>query len=697
MNTFNYHMQFEDLIGIYLCNGLDNKERVEFETHSQSCSPCRQSLDEARIFEAKVFQVLIPDRAPKDLEDRLVNAFRTEVSLQAGERSRGMRIFLNSRILTRWIALPAAALVCIIIGAVIMTQPMTLGKHMGESATRKSSLEVLCSAMPEAEQASVDKSLVTRYSRNSGNVQFEQKGSNNKSDVFANSPVTQRMNLNEQVEHDGVLVAESKPEDSLKKVLGNSSSLPAIKDAIDSSRKIIKTGVLTFEVESFENAYQKVVGILGEERGYVASSSTTVLGNGKVQGQIVIRFLPERFDTITLKLRTLGELKHQEVSSEDVTKQYVDLMARLGNAKTLETRLLQLMNDKKAQIKDLLEVEKNLADVREKIERFQGEIKYYDNLTSLATLTLDITEKDMGQVVEYVQTQTGNLVVAVADVEKSYQKTQEIVHALKGQIVWAQLNNADKRLQGDVQAYVDAEQFFLLVEQLKGLGEVKSANLQQQTSTGGTPPAKPENAKIRKERGLISLSLRPPSGEYVQAQEARVDLEVVDVDKIYAQAQQVINEGQAKILNGNINRGVEQVRASLVCQVEAERFRAVVESLKILGKVKIATMEEHQTAQGVDSKSILPVPVRKDPAMITLSIYTPMAIVTEDSGVMAAWKKTLKNSIQGVLLSLQFLIVGFLAVAPWILAVIAVFMIVKKFTSKKSESSKQKAQDKPIV
>ncbi len=179
------------------------------------------------------------------------------------------------------------------------------------------------------------------------------------------------------------------------------------------------------------------------------------------------------------------------------------------------------------------------------------------------------------------------------------------------------------------------------------------------------------------------LSLLPPAGEYIHRQKARINLEVSDVDSVYAQAQKIARDTQAKIMSGNINRGVDRTVATIVCQVEPDRFHTLADSFKVLGKVLSATMDEEQIAQGIDPKSTLPAPVRKDPAIVHVIITSPQAIVAQGSGVWKTLRNTLRDSIKGVGVSLQYLIVGLLAVAPWIIALILIIMLVKRVAFKK--------------
>ena len=121
----------------------------------------------------------------------------------------------------------------------------------------------------------------------------------------------------------------------------------------------------------------------------MATVSSDKLPNGKVKGSIAVRVPPEHLDSLVLDLRKelgkAGELKGQRIGSQDITKQYTDLESRLRAARTMETRLLQIIKEGKGEIKQLLEAEKELGVWRTRIEECEGELRYYGNLVSLST------------------------------------------------------------------------------------------------------------------------------------------------------------------------------------------------------------------------------------------------------------------------------------------------------------------------
>ena len=85
---------------------------------------------------------------------------------------------------------------------------------------------------------------------------------------------------------------------------------------------------------SFEEAVQKITGFAAEDKGYVATSSSEKQANGKLSGEVVVKVLPDNLDRFLQKLRGIGELKNQALTTEDVTKAYFDTESRLKNARS---------------------------------------------------------------------------------------------------------------------------------------------------------------------------------------------------------------------------------------------------------------------------------------------------------------------------------------------------------------------------
>ena len=82
--------------------------------------------------------------------------------------------------------------------------------------------------------------------------------------------------------------------------------------------------------------------------------------------------LPGRTETALVELRKLGKVREESQNSSDVTSQYVDLQARLTNARNTEQRLTDLLRERTGKLPEVVDVEREISRVREGIERMQS-------------------------------------------------------------------------------------------------------------------------------------------------------------------------------------------------------------------------------------------------------------------------------------------------------------------------------------
>ena len=99
-----------------------------------------------------------------------------------------------------------------------------------------------------------------------------------------------------------------------------------------------------------------------------------------------------RFDQSLSGLAPIGKLESVSVEAEDVGEQFVDVSARMDNARRLERRLIDLLATRAGKLKDVLDVEQALARVREEIERYEGRIRYLKDHTAMSTLSVTVHE-----------------------------------------------------------------------------------------------------------------------------------------------------------------------------------------------------------------------------------------------------------------------------------------------------------------
>ena len=98
-------------------------------------------------------------------------------------------------------------------------------------------------------------------------------------------------------------------------------------------------------------------------------------------------------DAAISEIKQLAHVQQESQGGEEVTEQYVDLTARLSNARRTEKTLLDLLANRTGKLSDVLEVEQELARVREQIERMEAESKSLQNRVSFATLQVELHEE----------------------------------------------------------------------------------------------------------------------------------------------------------------------------------------------------------------------------------------------------------------------------------------------------------------
>jgi hypothetical protein len=136
-----------------------------------------------------------------------------------------------------------------------------------------------------------------------------------------------------------------------------------------------------------------MIKAIDDAGGYLSHQEITGQRGFRRQGSWTVRVPLSRFDGFVLEVEKLGELRRNSREAQDVTEAYADLDARLRNKQAAETRLLGHLQ-KSGELKDTLEVERELSRVRGEVEQLQGQLNLLKNKTDLATVTITLFERD---------------------------------------------------------------------------------------------------------------------------------------------------------------------------------------------------------------------------------------------------------------------------------------------------------------
>lgn len=150
------------------------------------------------------------------------------------------------------------------------------------------------------------------------------------------------------------------------------------------AQKIIKNATLRFETQDLEKTRLQVLTAIKKADGYVQNDNSGKDYNQLYQ-QLTVRIPSKNFQqTIDDIAQGVAYFDERTISQRDVTEEFIDLNARLKAKRALENRYLDLLT-KAVNVKEMLEIERELSQIREEIEAKEGRLNYLNNQVSLST------------------------------------------------------------------------------------------------------------------------------------------------------------------------------------------------------------------------------------------------------------------------------------------------------------------------
>ncbi|MCE0523136.1 MAG: DUF4349 domain-containing protein [Methylacidiphilales bacterium] len=399
------------------------------------------------------------------------------------------------------------------------------------------------------------------------------------------------------------------------------------------TRKLIRNAQLDLEVKSFQVAMDQITALTKAAGGYVDTSNSQKGGNGKLQGAIVVKVLPQNLDDFLLRLRGVGQVQNQSVGTEDVTKDYIDTQARLDNSRRMETQLQELLQHQNSKVSDLLQVERELERVRGDIEQMQGQLKLYDFQVQYATVTMQVHEKDLNQAAAYLLKEQDDFSLFATDVEGTFQKARQTADDFKAQILVANLvHNSGSDVAAELTVMVAPDQIEPFLAQIRSLGRV--ANFTRQTQRvakdGGESDQPADQALTEKDKVQVHVAIR--SDDETRKQVAlTVVTKAVDDALDQAKTAALANAG-VEVLSSSLNKTAQgQSTAQLTVRVPGKDYAALMSSLQALGRTASLSIQRNDDsgpgANGDDAPVIVSLALTDDDTPLQ---ETEMSILAGD-------------------------------------------------------------------
>lgn len=153
-------------------------------------------------------------------------------------------------------------------------------------------------------------------------------------------------------------------------------------------QKIIKEAFLKFETDDLENTYNQIKTAIAANKASVQNDSQEK-DYGTITRRLTIRIPSQNFDPFLESIsKGVSYFDEKNISSQNVTEEYIDLTSRLNTKRKLEERYIEILK-KATKVSEILEIEKQISAIREEIEAKQGQLKYLESRVSESTVTIE--------------------------------------------------------------------------------------------------------------------------------------------------------------------------------------------------------------------------------------------------------------------------------------------------------------------
>jgi hypothetical protein len=695
------HEQIDELLAADLHGELSAAERDAFHAHLVDCADCRQAFQEEKNMHKLLNETIADKKADAGFEQRMISRFRDRVPQRPG-----LIQLVTNLIRLRAVQLTAAAALLL---SMVQMGRMITGEAMTSTVRREDATSLQESERaklaPGAPRESV--ALAAKNdTRGDGPNQFATSSSTSAAGIVAQNsapppardkaqteePLPVTVYRAEVLQRQGSTAQTKKNEAKDERTSDESPALmmetspdsPSTTAGPTANRKLVRNATAELEVVSFEEAVQKITAFVAEEKGYVATSSSEKQANGKLRGEIVVKVLPDNLDRFLQKLRGIGELKNQALTTEDVTKAYFDTESRMKNARLMEQRLMEILKTKSNDVADLLKVEKELGRVREEIEKMQGELKFMDSQVQFATVTIQLSEKNMNITAAFLLKERAQLALYATEVEKTYNDIKALASP-KVQITNAQINRDNTgRVSAHVNVLIAPEESEAIISRVKSMARVENFQVQtERIAQGGDGLG--ENAKTERDKVVLNVTISREEQEQ-SLQQTSLRIRSSDVNDRTKQLRDLAEKQGGRIRSSSFSRdpnGREFANVSL--RVPMKNYSALMQSLNTLGKVENVSVRR-------DDRPDAQVNQAGAPADISIQVYSQGNIVSQETGMVATLRRTIGQGAAALMWSARMIGVALAFLAPWLLAIVGAGWVGRKI-SRARRARKQRAEE----
>jgi hypothetical protein len=155
--------------------------------------------------------------------------------------------------------------------------------------------------------------------------------------------------------------------------------------------QVIRTATLTLRVKDVTAALGDARTAAESAGGYLGDETTDRDAGGHERSRVVLRVPQAAYEDVLEELAGTGRLLERRVSTQDVTDQVVDVESRVASQRASVARVRDLM-ERATTLADVVALEGELSSRQAELEALQAQQARLTERTSLATITLVLSE-----------------------------------------------------------------------------------------------------------------------------------------------------------------------------------------------------------------------------------------------------------------------------------------------------------------
>ena len=273
-------------------------------------------------------------------------------------------------------------------------------------------------------------------------------------------------------------------------------------------KQVISQASVSLNVSNVSTALNQVETMAQNLGGSVDNMNSSGAQNQE-QANVTIRVPANQFLTALNQLQGMGTVENQNINSQDVTQQYIDLQAQLTSAQ-MEEQSLQAILAKATTVSDEIAIQDQLTQVIAQVENLQGQINYMQNQVAMSTITVNLNTPQIST----GQAPSGTLTVAVGNVDNTIASVKQLISGVNGIINSSTVSFDNGKESAYLSLQVYTANFDQVMTALGKKGKIEQKTVQE---SGGTSQLIPAQQSNNPPDASIYLTLTEPTGFWTAA------------------------------------------------------------------------------------------------------------------------------------------------------------------------------------